>query len=332
MTHRILVRLILSILFVVTLSGAAQGQGSAFTYQGRLTDGVNPADGLFDMQFKLFDTQTVGTGAQQGPTITDAAVSVTNGVFSVSLNFTASAFDGSARFLEISIRPAGSPDPYTTLSPRQPITAAPYSILSSTAANALQLEGRPSSGFVLNSNTQQAATNFSISGNGALGSNNTIIGSGADVGVNSLSFATAIGAGVTVSTNNTVVLGRGSDQVQIFGTLQLFNIALPGGTTELCRNGDDQVVSCGVSSLRYKERIAPLTSGLELIKRLNPITFDWKATGERDLGFAAEDVARVEPLLAVFNKQGQVEGVRYNRIAVVLAAAIKQQQELIERQ
>jgi hypothetical protein len=69
-----------------------------------------------------------------------------------------------------------------------------------------------------------------------------------------------------------------------------------------------------------------------LINRLNPITFDWKATGERDLGLAAEDVAQAEPLLAIYNKQGQVEGVRYNRIAVVLVNAIKQQQELIKQQ
>ena len=52
---------IAAVLVLLSMTSAAYGQGTAFTYQGRLTDGANPANGNFDMQFMLFDTATVGT-------------------------------------------------------------------------------------------------------------------------------------------------------------------------------------------------------------------------------------------------------------------------------
>ena len=51
-----------------------------------------------------------------------------------------------------------------------------------------------------------------------------------------------------------------------------------------------------------------------------------------DLGLGAEDVARIEPLLVTYNASGQVEGVKYDRIGVVLLNAVKEQQAHIEAQ
>ena len=158
-----------SLFAVMVLStNTALAQSSAFTYQGRLTEGTKPADGLYDMQFKLFETPTVGTGIQQGATITNSSVQVTNAVFSVQLEFGAGVFDGSPRFLEISVRSTGSPDPYTVLAPRQPISSTPYAIRSATATNATQLSGLPASGFIQNGTTPQPGTSFNIAGNGTL--------------------------------------------------------------------------------------------------------------------------------------------------------------------
>jgi hypothetical protein len=163
----IIQRAIFAFLLSLFSGVAAFGQGTAFTYQGRLTDSGNPADGLFDMRFRLFDTLDVGTGTQIG-VVTNSSVQVMNGAFSVQLDFApcASCFDGSARFLEISIRPAGSADPYTVLSPRQPITPAPYAL---RALDATQLGGIAASGFIRNSASQQAGTDFNISGSGTVG-------------------------------------------------------------------------------------------------------------------------------------------------------------------
>jgi len=82
----------------------ASAQTTAFTYQGKLTDGVKPADGDYDMQFKLFDTATVGTGHQIGPVITNSSLAVAAGIFTVQLDFGAGAFSGPPRFLEIAVR------------------------------------------------------------------------------------------------------------------------------------------------------------------------------------------------------------------------------------
>jgi hypothetical protein len=52
------------------------------------------------------------------------------------------------------------------------------------------------------------------------------------------------------------------------------------------------------------------------------------ADGQRDVGFAAEQVAEAEPQLATY-KDGQVEGVKYNQLTTVLVnAAMEQQSEI----
>ena len=52
----------------------------------------------------------------------------------------------------------------------------------------------------------------------------------------------------------------------------------------------------------------------------------------RDLGSGAEDVAKVNELLVIHNKEGQIEGVKYDRISAVLVNAVNEQQALIEQQ
>ncbi len=504
-----------SILSLLTLicflaSRSAFAQGAAFAYQGSLTNSGTPANGSYDMQFKLFDSTDFVTGNQVGATITSLAVQVTNGAFTVQLDFGASVFSGAPRFLEIGVRPAGSPDAFTVLSPRQPLSSAPYAVRSTiatsadtatnaaNAANAAQLGGiaasqyvvttdarlsdaRPptsgSANYIQNSTSQQAATNFNISGNGTIGGNlsvggslspgivnaqtqydiggsrvlaapgtgnlfaglgagaslttgtenaffgkdsgtsntsgalnsffgweagnanttgggnaffgwhvgatnttgccnsffgedaglgnttgtdnsffgiqaggngstgssntfigartgfgplnaignqNTLLGSNTVVSLSGVNHSTAIGYGARVSTSNTIVLGTTSDVVVIPGLGA-------AGSTSLCRNSSNQISTCS-SSLRYKTEVQPFPGGLEIIRLLRPISFTWKQDGTRDLGLAAEDVARVEPLLVTHNDKGEIEGVKYDRITVALINAINQQQARIEQQ
>ena len=97
--------LLLSVCVLLLTINSAPAQTSAFTYQGKLADNGNPATGNYDFEFKLFDTVAVGTGTQQGNTVTVPNVTVTNGIFTVSLDFGAcpSCFNGAARFLEIAV-------------------------------------------------------------------------------------------------------------------------------------------------------------------------------------------------------------------------------------
>ena len=101
------------------------------------------------------------------------------------------------------------------------------------------------------------------------------------------------------------------------------------GSTSLCRNASNEIATCS-SSLRYKTNINRFGFGLSLINQLKPITFDWKDGGMHDLGLGAEDVAKVDPLLVTYNEKGEVEGVKYDRIGVVLINAVKEQQTQIE--
>ena len=108
--------------------------GTAFTYQGRLTDAGAPASGVYDLQFTLFTAASLG--AQVGPVVTRDDVAVTDGLFTVTLDFGASAFTGSARWLEIGVRPGASGGGFTTLSPRQELTPSPSSLYSRAAGSA----------------------------------------------------------------------------------------------------------------------------------------------------------------------------------------------------
>lgn len=142
-------------------------QTAAFTYQGRLADAGSPANGDYDLQFKLFDTPNIGTGMQHGATLTRNPVAVSAGAFAVTLDFGAGVFNGTERYLEIGVRPSGSGNPYTVLAPRQAITSAPYAIRSlaastaETAINSSQLGGVGAVRFV----QSDAMGSVSIAGN-----------------------------------------------------------------------------------------------------------------------------------------------------------------------
>ena len=99
---------------------------TTFTYQGRLNVSGSPGNGPVDFQFRLYDTLSGGAlvGAQQAA----SNVGMADGLFTVTLDFGAGAFNGEARWLEIDVRsPAGS-GAFTTLSPRQILSATPYAL------------------------------------------------------------------------------------------------------------------------------------------------------------------------------------------------------------
>jgi hypothetical protein len=108
----------------------AEPMGTAFTYQGRLADANSPAEGEYDMEFKLFDQE--GGSNQFGNTVIKDEVDVIDGYFTVQLDFVndANVFDGDARWLEIKVRPGEieGDNSFVALSPRQEITPVPYAL------------------------------------------------------------------------------------------------------------------------------------------------------------------------------------------------------------
>jgi len=99
--------------------------GTAFTYQGRLTDGGSPASGSYDLRFSLYDAATEGTAVAPPQTLYEQPV--VNGLFTVRLDFGAGIFNGERRYLEIGVCVHETPPgQFVVLSPRQELTAVPY--------------------------------------------------------------------------------------------------------------------------------------------------------------------------------------------------------------
>jgi len=117
------------------LALAARAQTTAFTYQGQLNSSNNAVTGTYDFRFRIFDANS---NVVAGP-LTNAPVGVTNGLFTVALDFGASVFNGSLRSLEIAVRGYGDTNAYTALSPWQTLTSVPYAIQSLNALNAVAL-------------------------------------------------------------------------------------------------------------------------------------------------------------------------------------------------
>lgn len=222
----------LALFTLLALSASAvMAQTTTFTYQGRLTDAGNPANGNYDLQFKLFDTVTVGTGTQQGATVTVSSVAVAAGVFTVQLDFGVGAFPGAARFLEIAVKPI-SGGTFTVLGPRQPITSTPYAIKSAnaTAADSLspvcvgcvtgaQIGSLPtnSGSYIQNTTTPQTSSNFNLSGNGTAGGtlSGNIVNAATQYNLGGSRLVSAPGANLFVGLNAAATGPTGVDNTYV---------------------------------------------------------------------------------------------------------------------
>ena len=117
-----------------TFSSASVAQaptGTAFTYQGRLNQQGQPANGSFDFQFELEDE----AGSSMASAIELHNVPVTEGLFTVQLDFGADAFTGDALWLDIGVKPSAQDGPFISLSPRQPLTPTPYAMFATKSGS-----------------------------------------------------------------------------------------------------------------------------------------------------------------------------------------------------
>jgi hypothetical protein len=122
----------------------AHAQGTAFTYQGVLTENGAAANGVYDFEFTLKDAATLGNNV--GLPLTANDVGVSNGLFMVTLDFGAN-FPGADRWLQLGVR-TNSGGAFVTLAPHQQLTPAPYAITASNLSGTLpatQLSGALSS-------------------------------------------------------------------------------------------------------------------------------------------------------------------------------------------
>lgn len=133
MKNKLIATLILALLGTLNSQLTTFAQGTAFTYQGVLSQNGAALNGSNDLTFTLYNAVSSGTTVGTSNVVNDLIMS--NGLFTVTLDFGATAFDGSARWLQIAARPGVSTGAYTNLAPRTPIAPTPYAMFANTASN-----------------------------------------------------------------------------------------------------------------------------------------------------------------------------------------------------
>ena len=219
--------LVLLSIFNISIS-TLFAQGTAFVYQGQLNDSGAPANGNYDLRFAIYNSANLPGTLVAGP-LTNSAVAVSNGLFTVNLDFGSGVFTGPARWLDIGVRTNGSAGAFTALSPRQPLLPTPYAIFANGASNLLgtlpasQLGGTlPASAFVGYTNSvafTNGSNQFAGAFNGAFGGtfNGTFVGNAGGVTNVSVSNLTGVLADGQLPSNTAFVNSN-----QTFGGADIF--------------------------------------------------------------------------------------------------------------
>ncbi len=121
------------VLFALTSSATANeagnttttaAVGNSITYQGELNNSGNPVNDTCDMKFQLYDAASGGSSTSSE---LNQSVTVSEGIFTVELDFGSSAFTGDARYLNIAVK-CSSDGGYTTMGSRVALNATPYAL------------------------------------------------------------------------------------------------------------------------------------------------------------------------------------------------------------
>lgn len=187
--------------FVILIAAApVRAQGTAFTYQGRLVENGSAYTGSAEFQATLWSGASGGTAlASNSPAA--LIVGVTNGLFVLPLDFGAN-FPGANRWLQLEVRTTIGA--FTTLTPRQPLTPAPYAITASNLSGTLpvaQLSGAVP--------LAQLPTAVVTNGAGGVNLTGTFAGNGAGLaGVNASSLNGLVNSNIWQLNGNSVSAGQ----------------------------------------------------------------------------------------------------------------------------
>jgi hypothetical protein len=214
-----------------------RAQGTAFTYNGKLNDGANPANGSYDLRFALFTAVTNGNAAGS---LTNTATGISNGLFTVTLDF-GSVFNGSNYWLEIAARTNGG-GTFSTLIPRQPILPTPYAIYAINAGNAATAA------------TANGVATGTITGAGIQDATITaakIAGGQVVKSLNGLTDAVSLSAGANVRltpSGNTVQISAGSSGAMSWQVVAGTNVQAAANTGYVVTNGAQVTVTLPAST------------------------------------------------------------------------------------
>ncbi|MBX3379981.1 MAG: tail fiber domain-containing protein [Phycisphaeraceae bacterium] len=332
---------------VLTITGPLESLAD-YTYQGRITSGGAPVNGTANLTFRMFDS--LSGGLQVGSTRAQSNVPVSGGVFSSVVNFDPPGLVKSPLYLQVDVNGQALPRQRITSVPLaaqalvaqqvawSDITGVPSVVTSGWTKSGSDLlfstgrvgiGGAPqyplhvvSSGFPAAQveSANQFGTWFNVNNTSAGGLFWRMIstGSGNGEGAGKLllgwsTAATSTGTVMTLQNNGNVGIGTTfpAQKLTVNGNVLANNVAVP-------------------SSIRFKDHVVPMDDALESLLRIEGVRFDWKPeyAKERgfvsDVGFVAEDVAKVFPEIVFKDADGNVIGMDYSRVTAVAVEAIKQ--------
>ncbi len=217
-----------AIALIICLASVASAQNT-FTYQGTLDDSGAPANGSYDIQFRLYDHPTLDFDSLIASD-TVLGIMVTDGLFSTQVDFGNNSYSTTQeRYIELRVRPAGDPT-YTILTPRQLMTNAPKAIRSQLADLAFAAESLI---LPINESDNLPSSLLRISNDNASGIG--INGSGGNIGIIGSSTLGTGGRFFTTSNANNATALHG-----------LFNATTPGSFSSAVRGEHTGTGSLGI--------------------------------------------------------------------------------------
>ena len=231
----------------------AFAQGTAFTYQGRLNNGTNPATGSFDLTFSLFGVSSGGSSLA-GP-VTNTAVGVTNGLFTVMVDFGAGVFTGSSNWLSIGVRTNGG-GAFTALTPRQQVTPTPYAIFAESA-NAAGLTGAVPAGDLTG-----------VSGSGLISLNASQLTTGTVPDARLAADVALTDANQTFTGANTFDTGSGNGRLTVYGSSIDTSLFSGLGFQYYAGNGEGAIMSSYNDGYGYLSFYTKHGGGFPILKQM----------------------------------------------------------------
>jgi hypothetical protein len=84
------------------------------------------------------------------------------------------------------------------------------------------------------------------------------------------------------------------------------------------------------SDQRLKNNIHTITNPIEKVSALRGVSFEYKETGQKQIGFIAQEIEKIIPEVVGENPDGY-KGVQYQNVVGLLVEAIKEQQKQIDQ-
>jgi hypothetical protein len=221
---------------------------------------------------------------------------------------------------------------FTTAGLRKPSSAAVFSGAGATNGLSIGTGANAPLSFFTNGIGNGADMTLDINGNLGIGLTTPI--ARLDITTKTSGTDYALNIGTTATASNVVVLTNGN--VGIGTTNPATKFAVAGLTST---SGTAVVVDASgnfytsSSSKRFKTNIKDYKVDFSRILQVMPKSFNYKATGVADIGYIAEDLEKLGLKdLLIYDKDGLLQTVKYDRISLYLVEVVKSQVELIKSQ